>query len=98
MSALILESTITCPQCGHLKTETMPTDACQWFYQCEACMQLLKPLLGDYCVNTQITSKHTFQNDWGASIQGVPLKECRLPFERGQRRGGVPQTFGPRGF
>jgi hypothetical protein len=28
MSALILESTITCPQYGHLKTETMPTDAC----------------------------------------------------------------------
>jgi hypothetical protein len=27
-----LRSTITCPECGHVETETMPTDACQWFY------------------------------------------------------------------
>jgi hypothetical protein len=28
---MILESTLTCPLCGHVTTETMPTDACQWF-------------------------------------------------------------------
>ena len=28
---IILESTLTCPSCGHKETETMPTDACQWF-------------------------------------------------------------------
>ena len=33
-AAVLLESTITCPACGHRKTETMPTDACQWFYDC----------------------------------------------------------------
>jgi hypothetical protein len=27
-----LQSTITCPQCRHRETETMPTDACQFFY------------------------------------------------------------------
>ena len=27
MAEIILESTLTCPQCGHVKTETMPTDA-----------------------------------------------------------------------
>jgi len=27
VSAIILESTLTCPLCGHVKTETMPTDA-----------------------------------------------------------------------
>ena len=32
----------------------------------------------------QITSKHTFQNNWGATIQGIPLKECRYPFEKGK--------------
>lgn len=47
---IILESTITCPYCGHQKTETMPTDACQWFYECEQCHQLLKPKPGDCCV------------------------------------------------
>ncbi|MDQ6638140.1 MAG: hypothetical protein M3Z15_00545 [Pseudomonadota bacterium] len=28
----------------------MPTDACQWFYECEACKALLRPLAGDCCV------------------------------------------------
>ncbi len=26
-----LASMLTCPECGDAKTETMPTDACQWF-------------------------------------------------------------------
>ena len=29
-----LVSIITCPQCGHAAAETMPTDACQFFYDC----------------------------------------------------------------
>lgn len=47
---IILESTITCPECGHKQTETMPTDTCQWFYECKACGILLKPKKGDCCV------------------------------------------------
>jgi len=47
MSALILESTLTCPECGHVKTETMPTDACQWFRECEGCKAVFRPLAGD---------------------------------------------------
>ena len=31
------ESVITCPQCGTAKAETMPTDACQFFYRCTGC-------------------------------------------------------------
>lgn len=50
MQALNLESTITCPKCKHEKKETMPTDACQFFYQCENCHELLKPFPGDCCV------------------------------------------------
>jgi hypothetical protein len=46
----VMQSTITCPHCGHCETLTMPTDACQWFYQCEACNTLLKPAYGDCCV------------------------------------------------
>ena len=34
---VILESTLTCPACGTAKTETMPTDACQFFYECSGC-------------------------------------------------------------
>ena len=28
----------------------MPTDACQWFYECEQCHTVLKPKPGDCCV------------------------------------------------
>jgi hypothetical protein len=49
-SPLILVSTITCPACGHAERETMPTDACQWFYDCKGCRAVLKPTPGDCCV------------------------------------------------
>jgi hypothetical protein len=45
-----LESLLTCPHCGHQKLETMPEDACQWFYECSHCHALLKPRPGDCCV------------------------------------------------
>ncbi|HVS90432.1 MAG TPA: GDCCVxC domain-containing (seleno)protein [Mucilaginibacter sp.] len=45
-----LQSVITCPQCGYQKTETMPIDACRYFYHCENCHTMLKPLKGDCCV------------------------------------------------
>lgn len=45
-----LESTITCPKCDHQATETMPTDACQFFYNCKGCGERLKPRSGDCCV------------------------------------------------
>lgn len=50
MTQVILHSTLTCPHCGHSKTETMPQDACQWYYECEACHALLTPKAGDCCV------------------------------------------------
>lgn len=45
-----LQSTITCPHCGHKQTETMPTDACQFFYDCTHCKAVLRPEEGDCCV------------------------------------------------
>ena len=45
-----LKSTITCPNCNHKKEEIMPTDACEFFYECEQCNSLLKPKKGDCCV------------------------------------------------
>ncbi len=50
MSEIVMQSTLTCPHCGHRKCETMPTDACQYYYQCDSCAALLKPLPGDCCV------------------------------------------------
>lgn len=46
----VLQSTITCPKCGHRIEETMPTNACVFFYDCPACHARLKPLDGDCCV------------------------------------------------
>jgi hypothetical protein len=46
----VLQSIITCPDCGHRETESMPVDACQWFYECKGCGMLLKPAFGDCCV------------------------------------------------
>ncbi|QYJ86135.1 hypothetical protein K0I73_18655 [Shewanella mesophila] len=50
MSSIELVSEITCPLCGTSKLEVMPTDACQFFYECTGCHQLLKPLAGDCCI------------------------------------------------
>ena len=50
VSQVVLQSTLTCPHCGFRKEETMPTDACQYFYECEGCKALLKPNAGDCCV------------------------------------------------
>jgi len=43
-------STLTCPECGHKAKELMPTNACQFYYDCTACGALLRPLEGDCCV------------------------------------------------
>ena len=48
--SLLLESVLTCPRCGHRATETMPVDACIFYYECSACHTLLRPLAGDCCV------------------------------------------------
>ncbi|TXL80389.1 hypothetical protein FHP25_04990 [Vineibacter terrae] len=48
--SVILQSTLTCPVCGVAKVETMPTDACRYFYECAGCGTLLKPKAGDCCV------------------------------------------------
>jgi hypothetical protein len=45
-----LQSTITCPVCTHRQSEAMPTDACQYFYDCKGCGAVLRPHPGDCCV------------------------------------------------
>ncbi|WP_407181370.1 GDCCVxC domain-containing (seleno)protein [Bradyrhizobium sp. STM 3562] len=47
---MILQSVITCPKCGTAKMETMPIDACQYFYECTGCGAKLRPMDGDCCV------------------------------------------------
>jgi hypothetical protein len=47
---MLLQSVITCPHCATAKTETMPTNACQFFYVCTSCGAKLRPKDGDCCV------------------------------------------------
>ena len=47
---VVLHSVITCPSCGTLSAEEMPTNACIYFYECKGCHTLLQPLPGDCCV------------------------------------------------
>ena len=47
---MTFDSLITCPHCGTAKLETMPTNACQFYYDCATCGVRLKPKAGDCCV------------------------------------------------
>src|SRR5260370_24652026 len=49
-ATMIHHSVITCPHCGTAKSEAMPTDACQFFYECTGCGARLRPKQGDCCV------------------------------------------------
>lgn len=48
--AAAVKSEITCPECGHTETETMPTDVCLLKYSCKKCNATLYPKEGDCCV------------------------------------------------
>lgn len=45
-----LRSTITCPHCSARSEEEMPTEACQFFWECPSCHQVARPKPGDCCV------------------------------------------------
>ncbi|MEO7208039.1 MAG: GDCCVxC domain-containing (seleno)protein [Steroidobacteraceae bacterium] len=45
-----LTSELTCPHCSRRHMETMPEDACIYFFECQGCGAMLKPKSGDCCV------------------------------------------------
>jgi hypothetical protein len=47
---IIRESTITCPHCGYSELLPMPTDYCEFFYDCNGCHEILKAKEGRCCV------------------------------------------------
>ena len=48
--SVILQATLTCPACSRQARETMPQDCCLYYYDCQGCGALLRPLAGDCCV------------------------------------------------
>jgi hypothetical protein len=47
---IVTRSVLTCPNCGAHTEQEMPTDACVFFFECEACHSRLRPKPGDCCV------------------------------------------------
>tara|TARA_B110000285_G_C14813303_1_gene462968 strand:+ start:30 stop:326 length:297 start_codon:yes stop_codon:yes gene_type:complete len=43
-------SEITCPDCGHVETEELPTTTCQIYYDCKGCGKTMTPKGDDCCV------------------------------------------------
>ena len=41
---------VTCPSCQRQSAESMPTDACLFFWDCPGCGARIKPKTGDCCV------------------------------------------------
>lgn len=50
MEEIKTQATLICPKCGQSQKVTMPTNACQHFYKCIHCAEMLKPKEGDCCV------------------------------------------------
>ena len=50
METVKTKSIITCPVGGFRKEEVIPGDACQYFYQCTNCSNIVKPKQCDCCV------------------------------------------------
>ena len=44
------KAVLTCPKCGKRQQVKMPTNACQHFYKCAGCGEILRPKEGDCCV------------------------------------------------
>jgi hypothetical protein len=55
----------------------MPTDACQFFYECERCKTVLRPLAGDCCV---------FCSYGSIACPPVQMQQCCSPARSDPRR------------
>jgi hypothetical protein len=89
ISLMQMESTLTCPRCGHQSAEQMPTNACQFFYVCKGCGEKLKPLPGDcyvFCsygtvpcppVQTAAHSSARRSSSGKTMVNGLPMPSAR---------------------
>ena len=50
MKKIITRARLTCPNCQATSEVEMPTDFCQFFYECPNCHVVLRPKKGHCCV------------------------------------------------
>jgi hypothetical protein len=68
----VLKSVITCPKCRFSKAETMPLDACLFFYECEQCKTVLHPKPEHCCVFCSYGSVRCPSQQEGAGEKRAP--------------------------
>jgi len=96
-----VKSVIACPGCGFPKEESMPTDSCQFFYECTNCGVVLRPKPGDCCVycsygsvrcpskRDDVANNHLHPSWW--ILMETALLERRSP----AHQGGTPFLVTP---
>ena len=47
---IMTSAKLKCPNCEFVQEAEMPTDACQFFYNCVNCKTTFRPKMGDCCV------------------------------------------------
>ena len=65
-----LKAHLTCPECSFAQEAEMPTDACQYFYDCVNCKALLSPRAGDCCVFCSYADRECPPEQVEAAISG----------------------------
>lgn len=45
-----METTVTCPNCGHQENCQMQANSCRFFHKCVQCKKTIKPPKGECCV------------------------------------------------
>jgi len=79
-SEISSRSTITCPECGHQETETMPTDACQWYsgrtlYEVQAILGHSDPKVTQRYAHLSTKALQEAANAASAVISGASRRE-----------------------
>jgi hypothetical protein len=82
IATAILESVLTCPECGRSTLEEMPPDSCRFFHECVECHHMLRPKTGDCCVFCSY-----------GSVKCPPIQlQCGAPIARSHLHSEEPRS------
>lgn len=84
-----MTATITCPMCRAVFVETIPTDACRYFYSCRACRALPRPKQVTAACFARIRTGRVRSDGKPASHDGWRAADGK---DRGHVRDGSPRA------
>jgi hypothetical protein len=85
-----LESMLTCPECGHAKRELMPTDACQFFYECERVLLLRLGQVSARADAARLLKLRRLRPKNGTDVLHLPRRACAHAVSRSNAIGLPP--------